>query len=136
MTALQYRMNHEYTGILKQLCNALHACQNLLDTNTNHPIMQTLKKKAEDKNDKVVEDLELFEPALLYSCFSCKDLQAHCNCIYYMIKLGLGTDECQVTAEKPSAAVPHEILTLVGNQNANCMEEVDQRSSWKLKLSV
>ncbi|ELK23571.1 Heat shock protein HSP 90-beta [Myotis davidii] len=36
------------------------------------------------------------------------DRQTHANCIYRMIKLGLGIDEDEVTAE-PSAAVPDEI---------------------------
>ena len=41
--------------------------------------------------------------------FSLEDPQTHSNRIYCMIKLGLGIDENEVTAEKPHAVVPNEI---------------------------
>uniref|UniRef100_A0A8C7B1V4 Histidine kinase/HSP90-like ATPase domain-containing protein n=1 Tax=Neovison vison TaxID=452646 RepID=A0A8C7B1V4_NEOVI len=83
-----------------------------LEINPDHPIVETLRQKAEaDKNDKAVKDLVvlLFETALLSSGFSLEDPQTHSNRIYRMIKLGLGIDEDEVTAEEPSAAVPDEI---------------------------
>uniref|UniRef100_A0A674N091 Heat shock protein 90, alpha (cytosolic), class B member 1 n=1 Tax=Takifugu rubripes TaxID=31033 RepID=A0A674N091_TAKRU len=66
-----------------------------LEINPDHPIMETLRQKAEaDKNDKAVKDLVilLFETALLSSGFSLDDPQTHSNRIYRMIKLGLGKD--------------------------------------------
>uniref|UniRef100_A0A669EUF2 Heat shock protein 90, alpha (cytosolic), class B member 1 n=1 Tax=Oreochromis niloticus TaxID=8128 RepID=A0A669EUF2_ORENI len=63
-----------------------------LEINPDHPIMETLRQKAEaDKNDKAVKDLVilLFETALLSSGFSLDDPQTHSNRIYRMIKLGL-----------------------------------------------
>uniref|UniRef100_A0A8C2LZB2 Histidine kinase/HSP90-like ATPase domain-containing protein n=1 Tax=Cricetulus griseus TaxID=10029 RepID=A0A8C2LZB2_CRIGR len=99
-----------------------------LEINPDHPIMETLRQKAEaDKNDKAVKDLVvlMFETALLSSGFSLEDLQTHSNRIYRMIKLGLGIDEDEVTAEEPSAAVPDEIPPLEGDEAASSMEEVD-----------
>ncbi|XP_010120545.1 PREDICTED: heat shock protein HSP 90-beta isoform X3 [Chlamydotis macqueenii] len=99
-----------------------------LEINPDHPIVETLRQKADsDKNDKAVKDLVvlLFETALLSSGFSLEDPQTHSNRIYRMIKLGLGIDEEEVTAEEPSAAVPDEIPPLEGDQDASRMEEVD-----------
>ncbi|XP_009949860.1 PREDICTED: heat shock protein HSP 90-beta isoform X3 [Leptosomus discolor] len=99
-----------------------------LEINPDHPIVETLRQKAEaDKNDKAVKDLVvlLFETALLSSGFSLEDPQTHSNRIYRMIKLGLGIDEEEVTAEEPSAAVPDEIPPLEGDEDASRMEEVD-----------
>ncbi|CAD7688008.1 unnamed protein product [Nyctereutes procyonoides] len=92
--------------------------KNHLEINPGHPIVETLRQKAEaDKNDKAVKDLVvlLFETALLSSGFSLEDPQTHSNHIYSMIKL----------AEEPSAAVPDEILPLEGDENASRMEEVN-----------
>ncbi|XP_074719547.1 heat shock protein HSP 90-beta [Strix uralensis] len=99
-----------------------------LEINPDHPIVETLRQKADaDKNDKAVKDLVvlLFETALLSSGFSLEDPQTHSNRIYRMIKLGLGIDEDEVTAEEPSAAVPDEIPPLEGDEDASRMEEVD-----------
>ncbi|XP_054678734.1 heat shock protein HSP 90-beta isoform X2 [Grus americana] len=99
-----------------------------LEINPDHPIVETLRQKADaDKNDKAVKDLVvlLFETALLSSGFSLEDPQTHSNRIYRMIKLGLGIDEDEVTAEEPSAAVPDEIPPLEGDEDASHMEEVD-----------
>nr|KAF6462047.1 heat shock protein 90 alpha family class B member 1 [Molossus molossus] len=99
-----------------------------LEINPDHPIVETLRQKAEaDKNDKAVKDLVvlLFETALLSSGFSLEDPQTHSNRIYRMIKLGLGIDEDEVSAEEPSAAVPDEIPPLEGDEDASRMEEVD-----------
>ena len=92
----------------------------LLDINPDHPIVETLQQKAgENKNDNGIKDLGgevlLFETVLLYSCFSLEDLQAHSNFIYYLIKVGLGTDKDKVTAEEPSTAVSNDIIPLEGN---------------------
>uniref|UniRef100_A0A8D0F7A4 Heat shock protein 90 alpha family class B member 1 n=1 Tax=Strix occidentalis caurina TaxID=311401 RepID=A0A8D0F7A4_STROC len=99
-----------------------------LEINPDHPIVENLRQKADaDKNDKAVKDLVvlLFETALLSSGFSLEDPQTHSNRIYRMIKLGLGIDEDEVTAEEPSAAVPDEIPPLEGDEDASRMEEVD-----------
>uniref|UniRef100_A0A2K6LN75 Histidine kinase/HSP90-like ATPase domain-containing protein n=1 Tax=Rhinopithecus bieti TaxID=61621 RepID=A0A2K6LN75_RHIBE len=67
-----------------------------LEINPDHPIVETLQQKAEaDKNDKAVKDLVVLplETALLSSGFSLEDPQTHSNCIYCMIKLGLGINE-------------------------------------------
>ena len=78
-------------------------------------------------NSKAISDLVvlLFETVLLSSGFSLEDPQTHSNRIYCMIKLGLGIDEDEVTAEEPSAAVPDEMPPLEGDEDASCMEEVD-----------
>uniref|UniRef100_A0A2K5RH04 Histidine kinase/HSP90-like ATPase domain-containing protein n=1 Tax=Cebus imitator TaxID=2715852 RepID=A0A2K5RH04_CEBIM len=99
-----------------------------LEINPDHPIVETLWQKAEaDKNDKAVKDLVvlLFENSLLSPGFSLEDPQTHSNCIYCMIKLGLGIDEDEVAAEEPSAAVPDEIPPREGDEDASRMEEVD-----------
>ncbi|NWW52261.1 HS90B protein, partial [Pedionomus torquatus] len=99
-----------------------------LEINPDHPIVETLCQKANaDKNDKAVKDLVvlLFETALLSSGFSLEDPQTHFNCIYRMIKLGLGIDEDEVTAEEPSAAVHDDSSPMEGDEDASCMEEVD-----------
>uniref|UniRef100_A0A8I3MH27 Uncharacterized protein n=3 Tax=Canis lupus TaxID=9612 RepID=A0A8I3MH27_CANLF len=99
-----------------------------LEISPDHPIVEMLWQKAEaDKNDKAVKDLVvlLFETVLLSSSFSLEDPQTHSNRIYHMIKLGLGIDEDEVTAEEPSAAVPDEIPLLEGDEDASHMEEVN-----------
>ncbi|XP_009985358.1 PREDICTED: heat shock protein HSP 90-beta isoform X3 [Tauraco erythrolophus] len=99
-----------------------------LEINPDHPIVETLRQKADaDKNDKAVKDLVvlLFETALLSSGFSLEDPQTHSNRIYRMIKLGLGIEEDEVTAEEPSAAASDEIPPLEGDEDASRMEEVD-----------
>lgn len=119
---IQHGMDHEGAGILKQIYMLF------LNTNPNHPIMETLQQNTmEDENEKAVKNLEvlLFATALLSSSFSLKDLKAHCHGIYYMIKLGLGTEEGEVPAEEPSTAIPDEILSLEGNKDTQDMEEVD-----------
>jgi len=99
-----------------------------LEINPDHPILETLRQKDEtDKYNKAVTDLVvlLFETALLSSGFSLENPQTHSNHISHMIKLGLGIDENEVTAEEPSVAVPDEILPLEGDEDASHMEEVD-----------
>ena len=73
------------------------AAKKHLEINPDHPIVETLRQKAEaDKNDKSVKDLVLllFETALLSSGFTLDDPQTHSNRIYRMIKLGLGELVC------------------------------------------
>ncbi|XP_036106367.1 heat shock protein HSP 90-beta-like [Molossus molossus] len=99
-----------------------------LEVNPDHPTVETLRQRAEaDKNEEAVKDLVglLFETALLSSGFSHGDPQTHSNRIYRMIKLGLGIDEDDLSAEEPSAAVPDETPPLEGDADASRMEEVD-----------
>ncbi|KAK2118264.1 hypothetical protein P7K49_005151 [Saguinus oedipus] len=94
----------------------------------NSTMGYTLRQKAEaDKNDKAVKDLLvlLFDTTLLSSGFSLQDPKTHSNCIYRMIKLGLGIGEDEGAAEEPSAAVPDEIPPLEGDEDVSHMEEVD-----------
>ncbi|XP_049613417.1 heat shock protein HSP 90-alpha [Syngnathus scovelli] len=103
------------------------AAKKHLEINPEHPIMGTLRQKAEaDKNDKSVKDLVilLFETALLSSGFSLDDPQTHSNRIYRMIKLGLGIDEEDPTPEDTPAPV-EEMPPLEGDDDASRMEEVD-----------
>ena len=80
-----------------------------------------------DKNDRSVNDLVilLYETALLSSGFSLEDPQTHANGIYRMIKLGLGTDEDDPTADDSSAAVTEEMPPLEGDDDTSRMEEAD-----------
>ncbi|XP_049838921.1 heat shock protein 83 [Schistocerca gregaria] len=104
------------------------AAKKHLEINPDHPVMETLRQKAEaDKNDKSVKDLVmlLFETALLSSGFTLEEPQVHASRIYRMIKLGLGIDE-----EEPQAAeeekVDAEMPPLEGDsEDASRMEEVD-----------
>uniref|UniRef100_A0A1B0DDI1 Heat shock protein 83 n=1 Tax=Phlebotomus papatasi TaxID=29031 RepID=A0A1B0DDI1_PHLPP len=78
-----------------------------LEINPDHPIVETLRQKAEaDKNDKAVKDLVilLYETALLSSGFTLDEPQVHACRIYRMIKLGLGIDEDEPMADEPQTA--------------------------------
>ncbi|KAK2090576.1 hypothetical protein P7K49_031833 [Saguinus oedipus] len=104
------------------------AAKKHLEINPDHSIIETLRQKAEaDKNDKSVKDLVilLYETALLSSGFSLEDPQTHANRIYRMIKLGLGIDEDDPTADDTSAAVTEEMPPLEGDDDTSHMEEVD-----------
>ncbi|XP_012250991.1 heat shock protein 83 [Athalia rosae] len=103
------------------------AAKKHLEINPDHSVIETLRQKAEaDKNDKAVKDLVvlLFETSLLSSGFSLDEPQVHAARIYRMIKLGLGIDEEEPTAdEEPVAA---EVTPVEGdNEDASRMEEVD-----------
>ncbi|XP_061669212.1 heat shock protein 90, alpha (cytosolic), class A member 1, tandem duplicate 2 [Syngnathoides biaculeatus] len=102
------------------------AAKKHLEINPEHAIIKTLRQKAEaDKNDKSVKDLVilLFETALLSSGFTLDDPQTHSNCIYRMIKLGLGIDEDPTPDD---AADPvEEMPPLEGDDDETRMEEVD-----------
>merc|ERR1719221_559632 len=104
------------------------AAKKHLEINPDHPIVKTLKEKADgDKNDKSVKDLSLllFETSLLASGFSLEDPAVHAQRIHRMIKLGLGidddSDEVAEAAEDESDMPPLE-----GDaEDASRMEEVD-----------
>ncbi|XP_038632625.1 heat shock protein HSP 90-alpha isoform X2 [Scyliorhinus canicula] len=105
------------------------AAKKHLEINPDHPIVETLRQKAEaDKNDKSVKDLVilLFETALLSSGFSLEDPQTHANRIYRMIKLGLGIDEEDPVLEDASPTNTEEMPPLEGDDDdTSRMEEVD-----------
>ncbi|TKS75954.1 putative heat shock protein HSP 90-beta-3 Heat shock protein 90-beta c [Collichthys lucidus] len=105
------------------------AAKKHLEINPDHPIVETLRQKAEaDKNDKSVKDLVilLFETALLSSGFTLDDPQTHSNRIYRMIKLGLGIDEDDLTPDDVTSAPTEEMPPLEGDDDdASRMEEVD-----------
>uniref|UniRef100_S4RDV2 Heat shock protein 90 alpha family class A member 1 n=1 Tax=Petromyzon marinus TaxID=7757 RepID=S4RDV2_PETMA len=103
------------------------AAKKHLEINPEHPIVETLRQKAEaDKNDKSVKDLIilLFETALLSSGFSLDDPQTHSNRIYRMIKLGLGIDDDEPIPDESTPTVTEEMPPLEG-EDASRMEEVD-----------
>jgi len=108
------------------------AAKKQFEINPEHPIMETLRKKAEaDKNDKSVKDLVmlLYETALLASGFGLEDPQVHAGRIYRMVKLGLGLDEDIDTgdvAEVDNLDVD-DMPPLEGDddEDASRMEEVD-----------
>ncbi|KAM3919130.1 heat shock protein HSP 90-alpha-like [Leptodactylus fuscus] len=104
------------------------AAKKHLEINCEHPIIETLRLKAEtDKNDKSVKDLVtlLYETALLSSGFTLEDPQTHANRIYRMIKLGLGIDDDDVAQEEVSSPVLEEMPPLEGEDDTSRMEEVD-----------
>lgn len=99
-----------------------------LEINPDHPIIETLRQKAEaDKNDKAVKDLVilLFETALLSSGFSLQEPQVHASRIYRMIKLGLGIDEDEPMAAEEVPAAGDAPPLVDDNEDASHMEEVD-----------
>uniref|UniRef100_A0A3B4U486 Heat shock protein 90, alpha (cytosolic), class A member 1, tandem duplicate 2 n=1 Tax=Seriola dumerili TaxID=41447 RepID=A0A3B4U486_SERDU len=105
------------------------AAKKHLEINPDHPIVETLRQKAEaDKNDKSVKDLVilLFETALLSSGFTLDDPQTHSNRIYRMIKLGLGIDEDDLTSDDVTSAPTEDMPPLEGDDDdTSRMEEVD-----------
>lgn len=104
------------------------AAKKHLEINPDHPIMNTLREKAEaDKNDKAVKDLVmlLFETALLSSGFALEDPQVHAARIYRMIKLGLGIDEEDPVVEEAEKIEDVPTLDAADNDDATRMEEVD-----------
>merc|ERR1712042_75943 len=106
------------------------AAKKQFEINPEHPIMETLRKKAEaDKNDKSVKDLVmlLYETALLASGFGLEDPQIHAGRIYRMVKLGLGLDEdADAEVADDVAAADDDMPPLEGDdEDASRMEEVD-----------
>jgi len=101
-----------------------------LEINPDHSIVENLRQRAEaDKNDKSVKDLVLllFETALLSSGFSLEDPAVHAKRIHRMIKLGLGIDEEDESADDVTAAGDDsDMPPLEGDaEDASRMEEVD-----------
>merc|ERR1712117_901583 len=83
------------------------AAKKHLEINPDHSIIDTLRQRAEaDKNVKSVKDLVLllFETALLSSGFSLEDPAVHAKRIHRMIKLGLGIDEEDESADDVTTA--------------------------------
>ncbi|KAK0055610.1 heat shock protein 83 [Biomphalaria pfeifferi] len=108
------------------------AAKKNLEINPDHPIIKTLKEKADtDKNDKAVKDLclLLFVTSLLAYGFSLEDPTSHANRIHRMIKLGLGIDDDDSSATEGSgtdAASTEDMPPLEGDEDdASRMEEVD-----------
>merc|ERR1712145_22091 len=93
------------------------AAKKHLEINPDHSIVENLRQRAEaDKNDKSVKDLVLllFETALL------------AKRIHRMIKLGLGIDEEEDSADVDAAGDDSEMPPLEGDaEDASRMEEVD-----------
>merc|ERR1711923_251773 len=106
------------------------AAKKHLEINPDHSIVESLRQRAEaDKNDKSVKDLVLllFETALLSSGFSLEDPAVHAKRIHRMIKLGLGIDEEDESADDVTAAGDDsDMPPLEGDaEDASRMEEVD-----------
>nr|ARW29612.1 hsp90 [Corythucha ciliata] len=104
------------------------AAKKHLEINPDHPIVDTLRQKAEaDKNDKAVKDLVilLFETSLLSSGFALEDPGIHASRIYRMIKLGLGIDEDEAPAAEEEGAGDAEMPPLDPTDDTSRMEEVD-----------
>jgi len=106
------------------------AAKKQLEINPEHPIMETLRKKADaDKNDKAVKDLcmLLYETALLASGFGLEDPQVHAGRIYRMVKLGLGLDEDAEPEGGDDVAADDDMPPLEegDDDDATRMEEVD-----------
>ncbi|PSN56346.1 Heat shock protein HSP 90-alpha [Blattella germanica] len=104
------------------------AAKKHLEINPDHPVMETLRQKAEiDKHDKAVKDLVmlLFETALLSSGFALEEPQVHAARIYRMIKLGLGIDEEDPQGPEETN-VDAEMPPMEGDgEDVSRMEEVD-----------
>merc|ERR1712227_546023 len=105
------------------------AAKKHLEINPDHSIVENLRQRAEaDKNDKSVKDLVLllFETSLLSSGFSLEDPAVHARRIPRMIKLGLGIDEDDESADVDAAGDDSEMPPLEGDaEDASRMEEVD-----------
>ena len=102
------------------------AAKKHLKVNPDHPIMETLRLKAEaDKNDKAVKDLVilLYETSLLASGFTLEDPQIHANRIHRLVKLGLGIDEELDTTEEMEE--PSDMPPLEGDEEMSKMEDAD-----------
>uniref|UniRef100_A0A069DW09 Heat shock protein 83 n=1 Tax=Panstrongylus megistus TaxID=65343 RepID=A0A069DW09_9HEMI len=105
------------------------AAKKHLEINPDHPIIDTLRQKAEaDKNDKSVKDLVilLFETSLLSSGFGLDDPQLHASRIYRMIKLGLGIDDDLAPTSDETETADAEMPPLeASTEDTSRMEEVD-----------
>uniref|UniRef100_A0A8C9AP51 Heat shock protein 90 alpha family class A member 1 n=1 Tax=Prolemur simus TaxID=1328070 RepID=A0A8C9AP51_PROSS len=82
------------------------------------------KKKQEEKKTKF-ENLCKIMKDILEKKVEKVYPQTHANRIYRMIKLGLGIDEDDPTADDTNAAVTEEMPPLEGDDDTSRMEEVD-----------
>jgi len=97
-----------------------------LEINPKHPVIQSLKKKAEaDANDKSVRNIVwlLYDTALLTSGFSLEEPISFAQRIHRMVKLGLGLDEEEPT--EPAAGSPASQPAAAEAAEGSKMEEVD-----------
>merc|ERR1711915_1069684 len=104
------------------------AAKKHLEVNPDHPIVETLRTKAEaDKNDKAVKDLVLlmYETSLLTSGFALEDPQVHATRIHRMIKLGLGLDGDDDSADADEEDMPALEDDAADEDDTSRMEEVD-----------
>jgi len=105
------------------------AAKKHLEVNPDHPIVETLRTKAEaDKNDKAVKDLVLlmYETSLLTSGFALEDPQVHATRIHRMIKLGLGLDgDDDASADADEEDMPALEDDAADEDDTSRMEEVD-----------
>merc|ERR1711935_1027328 len=105
------------------------AAKKHLEINPDHPIVDTLRTKAEsDKNDKAVKDLVmlLYETSLLTSGFSLEDPMIHSARIHRMIKLGLGLDDNDEAADNADEEdMPALEDNAADEDDTSRMEEVD-----------
>jgi len=103
------------------------AAKKHLEINPDHVIVEQLRQKVEaDKNDKSVKDLVmlLYETSLLTSGFSLEDPGTHATRIHRMIKLGLGFDGEDDSADQDAEEMP-ELENDDGEDDSSRMEEVD-----------
>ncbi|CAG5111845.1 Oidioi.mRNA.OKI2018_I69.chr2.g6116.t1.cds [Oikopleura dioica] len=103
------------------------AAKKHLEINPDHIIVEQLRQKVEaDKNDKSVKDLVmlLYETSLLTSGFSLEDPGTHATRIHRMIKLGLGFDGEDDSADQAEEDMP-ELENDDGEDDSSRMEEVD-----------
>merc|ERR1712004_155810 len=103
------------------------AAKKHLEINPDHSIVEALRQKVEaDKNDKSVKDLVmlLYETSLLTSGFTLEDPGTHATRIHRMIKLGLGFDGEDVSADQDAEEMP-ELENDDGEDDSSRMEEVD-----------
>jgi len=103
------------------------AAKKHLEINPDHVIVEQLRQKVEaDKNDKSVKDLVmlLYETSLLTSGFTLEDPGTHATRIHRMIKLGLGFDGEDDSADQDAEEMP-ELENDDGEDDSSRMEEVD-----------
>eukprot|EP01100_Stratorugosa_tubuloviscum_P011373 TRINITY_DN506_c2_g1_i1.p1 TRINITY_DN506_c2_g1~~TRINITY_DN506_c2_g1_i1.p1 ORF type:complete len:712 (+),score=376.21 TRINITY_DN506_c2_g1_i1:210-2345(+) len=103
-----------------------------MEINPVHPIINALRVKVEQQNDKSVRDFVtlLYETSLLSSGFSLEDPSTFASRIHRMIKLGLSIDDSTTesntttTTATATSAVSEDIPALEGDDAKN-MEDVD-----------
>merc|ERR1712019_137261 len=103
------------------------AAKKQMEINPDHVIVEQLRQKVEaDKNDKSVKDLVmlLYETSLLTSGFTLEDPGTHAARIHRMIKLGLGFDGEDDSADQDAEEMP-ELENDDGEDDSSRMEEVD-----------